>query len=192
MKKEEANPNELLNPTEKKAPQKSEAALGLRALGGPKKTEVDPLAGPKPEGGEFDDCLKQIDEMIKHQTIMYNKKEQKISLYEGEGEEGKSEVVIHEKELYKYIYEINQESFIYFQHFDFAYTLYCLKKGEAVINTYKISENAKSIVDEQILIFNNIAYVYSKMGLNTEAFNYCKKILDLLKDTKQKKIYLMK
>ena len=70
--------------------------------------------------------------MVKHLTIVYNKKEKKISLSEGESEELKNEVVIQENELYKFIYEINLESFIYFQHFDFAYTLYCLKKGEAV------------------------------------------------------------
>jgi tetratricopeptide (TPR) repeat protein len=111
---------------------------------------------------------------------MYNKREKKISLYEGsEGDSEKSEMIIQEDELYKFIYEINLESFIYFQHFDFAYTLYCLKKAEAVINTYKISETAKSILDEQILVFNNIAFVYSKMGLSEEAFSYCKKILEL-------------
>ena len=42
-------------------------------------------------------------------------------------------------------------------------------------------------MDEQILIFNNIAYVYSKMGLNEEAFNYCLKILDIIKVEKDKK-----
>ena len=55
MKKEETN--ELLNPTEKKSPKKSEAGLGQRAIGASKM----PTEEAKQPGDEFEDCLKQID-----------------------------------------------------------------------------------------------------------------------------------
>lgn len=125
--------------------------------------------------------------MVKQLTIVYNKRDNKISLYEGEEGEEKKEIVILESELYKFIYELNLESFIYFQHYDFAYSLYCLKKAEALLNTYKISAEGKNIVDEQILVLNNMAFVYSKMGLTDDAYKYCQKILDLLKEEKDKK-----
>jgi hypothetical protein len=73
------------------------------------------------------------EEMVTNIIVSYNKKDAKIQILEAEDSEDKKETVVEEKDLSKFIYEINLEAFVYYQQFDYTYSLYLLKKADKVL-----------------------------------------------------------
>lgn len=71
--------------------------------------------------------------MVTNITVSYNRKEGKIQILEAEDSEEKKETVIEDKDLVKFIFETNLEAFVYFQQFDYTYSLYLLRKAEKVL-----------------------------------------------------------
>lgn len=71
--------------------------------------------------------------MVTNIVISYDKKEGRIQMLEAEDSEEKKETVIEDKEIAKFVYEANLESFVYFQQFDYTYSLYLLKKADKVV-----------------------------------------------------------
>ena len=107
--------------------------------------------------------------MVTNITVSYNQRDGKLVVLEAEDSEEKKETVINEKEIFKYVFEVNLESFIYCQQYDYTYSLYLLRKADKVVNVFASSNDSKSILDERILIDNNIAFLYMKMGAQDKA-----------------------
>ena len=71
--------------------------------------------------------------MVTNITVSYNKRDGKLAILEMEDSEQKKETVIEEKDIFKFIFETNLESFVYFQQLDYTYSLYLLRKAEKVL-----------------------------------------------------------
>lgn len=83
--------------------------------------------------------------MVTNIVISYDKKEGRIQMLEAEDSEEKKETVIDDKEIGKFVYESNLESFVYFQQFDYTYSLYLLKKAEKVVDVSAINSGIRII-----------------------------------------------
>jgi hypothetical protein len=124
--------------------------------------------------------------MVTNIVISFNKKDGRIQILEAEDSEDKKETVIEVKDLSKFIYEINLEAFVYFQQFDYTYSLYLLKKAEKVLTVGLVNEvfsssspEAKSgRLDDKVLVDNNIAFLYMKMGVADKSILQLAKCLD--------------
>lgn len=133
-------------------------------------------------------------EMVTNIIVSYNKKDGKIQILEAEDSEDKKETVIEEKDLSKFIYEMNLEAFVYFQQFDYTYSLYLLKKADKVLTVGEINEvfcssngDAKfSRVDDKVLLDNNIAFIYMKMGISDKSIARLTKCLEDLEAERNK------
>jgi hypothetical protein len=83
--------------------------------------------------------------MITNITVSYNKKEGKIQVLEAEDSEEKKETVIAEKEILRYVFEVNLEAFVYYQQFDYTYCLYLLRKIDKVLSVSLNSDTFRSM-----------------------------------------------
>lgn len=119
--------------------------------------------------------------MITNIVVSYNKKESRLVITEAEDSEEKKETVVNEKEIYKYVFEINLEAFVYFQQYDFTYSLYLLRKVDKVISVYiEACDGGKNILDERILIDNNISFLYMKMGVPDKSITRIDKCINMI------------
>jgi len=83
--------------------------------------------------------------MVTNITVSYNKKEGKIQVLEAEDSEEKKETVIAEKEILRYVFEVNLEAFVYYQQFDYTYCLYLLRKIDKVLSVSLNSDTFRSM-----------------------------------------------
>jgi hypothetical protein len=82
--------------------------------------------------------------MVAGVGVSYSRAEGRVVIAEAEDSEERKETEVLDRELYKFVFEMNLEAFIYYQQYDFTYSLYLLRKCEKVLEVRHRLEGSSS------------------------------------------------